>query len=42
VKINGEPCIDPNRVLTAADCHDGFLRLQAGKKTRVRVSLAAP
>ncbi len=42
VKINGEPCIDPNRVLTAADCHDGFLRLQAGKKTRFRVSLAAP
>lgn len=42
VKINGEPCVDPNRLLTVADCPDGFLRLQAGKKTRFRVSLAAP
>jgi tyrosyl-tRNA synthetase len=39
VKINGELCVDPNRVLTAADCGGAYLRLQAGKKTRVRVAL---
>ncbi len=39
VKIDGEPCIDPNRLLTAADTHGAHLRLQAGKKTRVRVAL---
>jgi len=39
VKINGELCIDPNRVLTVADCNGSYLRLQAGKKTRVRVAL---
>ena len=37
VKINGEPCLDPARTLTAADCDGEYLRLQAGKKTRVRV-----
>ncbi len=39
VRINGELCIDPARVLTAADCGGAYLRLQAGKKTRVRVAL---
>lgn len=39
VKINGEPCIDPGRVLGPADCGGAYLRLQAGKKTRVRVTL---
>ena len=37
VKINGEPCLDPGRLLTAGDCDGDYLRLQAGKKTRVRV-----
>jgi tyrosyl-tRNA synthetase len=40
IKLNGEPCTDAARTLTAADCEGGFLRLQAGKKTRVRVGLA--
>jgi tyrosyl-tRNA synthetase len=39
VKIDGEVCIDANRTLTAADCDGAYIRLQAGKKTRVRVSL---
>ena len=39
VRLNGELCVDPNRVLTAADCGGAYLRLQAGKKTRVRVAL---
>jgi len=38
VKLNGEPCVDPNRVLGPADCGGAYLRLQAGKKTRVRVT----
>lgn len=37
VKINGEPAIDPNLLLRAADFEAGYLRLQAGKKTRIRV-----
>ena len=39
VRINGEACLDPNHVLTAADCNGSYLRLQVGKKTRVRVAL---
>ncbi|MBL9100399.1 MAG: tyrosine--tRNA ligase [Myxococcales bacterium] len=41
IRINGEPCNDPHRVLVAADCQDGYIRLQAGKKTRLRVALRA-
>jgi tyrosyl-tRNA synthetase len=37
VKLNGEPCLDPTRLVSAADCDGEYLRLQAGKKTRVRV-----
>lgn len=39
VKINGEICDDPSRVITIADTGAGAVRLQAGKKTRVRVRL---
>ncbi len=40
VKINGEPHTDPNKLLRGADFEGGYLRLQAGKKTRIRVYLA--
>jgi tyrosyl-tRNA synthetase len=39
VKINGEICDDPSRVITIADTDTGAVRLQAGKKTRIRVRL---
>jgi tyrosyl-tRNA synthetase len=39
VKINGEVCDDPSRVITIADAETGAMRLQAGKKTRIRVRL---
>jgi tyrosyl-tRNA synthetase len=41
VKINGEICDDPSRVITIDDEEAGALRLQAGKKTRVRVRLGS-
>jgi len=41
VKINGEPILDPAHVLRGADYEGGCLRLQAGKRTRVRVYLAS-
>jgi tyrosyl-tRNA synthetase len=40
VKIDGEPCLDPERELTAEQFADATLRLQAGKKIRLRVVLA--
>jgi tyrosyl-tRNA synthetase len=39
VRIDGEPCLDPERELRGSDFADATLRLQAGKKTRVRVVL---
>ena len=42
VKINGEPVLDPAKLLRAADYEGGCLRLQAGKRTRIRVYLAQP
>ncbi|HEY8377884.1 MAG TPA: tyrosine--tRNA ligase, partial [Nannocystis sp.] len=41
VKLNGQAVTDPNHLVTAAQCGDQGLRLQAGKKTRFRVVLAA-
>ncbi len=41
VKINGEPCTDPNRVLTASDHDDQGLRIKVGKK-RFRICLSPP
>lgn len=40
VKINDTACPDPYRLVTAADCGDGGIRLKAGKK-RYRLVLAA-
>jgi tyrosyl-tRNA synthetase len=40
VKINGEPILDPTRLLRGAEFEGGCLRLQAGKRTRFRVYLA--
>lgn len=40
VKLDGEPCTDPNYVIAAADCGETGLRLQAGKRTRFRVVLS--
>jgi len=42
VKLDGEPCTDPNHNLTPALCAPPGLRLQAGKKVRFRVILRAP
>ena len=40
VKIDGEPILDHNELITAARCGDEGLRLQLGKKKRLRVKLA--
>ena len=40
VKLDGQPCTDPSREITAADTGDDGLRLQAGKKARFRVLLS--
>jgi tyrosyl-tRNA synthetase len=39
VKLDGEPCREPDRELVAASFPDRMLRLQAGKKLRLRVVL---
>ncbi len=39
VRIDGEPCRDPERELRREELTDATLRLQAGKKTRLRVVL---
>ncbi len=41
VKINGEPILDPTTLLRGSDFEGGCLRLQAGKRTRIRVYLAS-
>lgn len=42
VRLAGEPCTDPSRALTLAECQEPGMRLQAGKKSRFRVILRAP
>lgn len=42
VKLSGEPVVDPNHLLRAVDFTGDYLRLQAGKKTRIRVYFPAP
>lgn len=42
VKLNGQPVTDPNHLVTREQVGDQGLRLQAGKKTRFRVTLGEP